>query len=440
MNSARTRFRKKILLCFLIIITSLNLTACDLDTIPEWIAGKIIQAIIARDYDLIYNTGYETPEYPEYPEESAEAAEVPENTAETEESTEEPEDTEVSSEASEEEDQDLSAIEDDRRSYYFSVLSSDEQKLYMEIFNAIFTMSEEVELSSADADQVDRIFNLCLMDHPEFFYCDGYKNKLQTAEGKPVSIFFSGSYSMGKEERKETEAKLKEAVDKIIDGVPDDDSDYEKAKYIYEWIIDNTEYNVNAPDSQKITSVLLNHSSVCQGYTMATKYLLDRMGIFCTVVYGSAKDESHAWNLASLDGTYCFIDTTWGDASYSSTEGTQESRTAYNYFGCNSDILLRTHTISERASLPECTSLDEYYYVKESKYFTKVDKERLKALFEHEAEIGEGAFTIRAASEEVYNDLFETLFTKGEIFDLIPNADKVTYIEDKTELTFTFTV
>ncbi len=480
MNSAKIKFIKRISLLFLTLFLSLCLTACSPDAVAERIAGRIIREIIARDYDLIYGTesiaeeAYEDTEKKQpQKDRSSETGEddTGDDTDEEEDDDEEPsepEDTEdlggmtlnddekkgdtdspdqpedegadaVSDNGTAVAEQDLGEDEEENeKAYYFSVLDNDKKKLYLEIYNAIVNMDEKVTLSSKEPEEVDRIFNICLMDHPEIFYCDGYSTNVLNSGEDILSIGFTGRYNTEKKDRKEKEDRIKSAADDILKKVPEDDSEYEKVKYIYDWIIDNTEYNLEAPDNQNITSVFLNHSSVCQGYTMATKYLLDRLGIFCTVVYGSASDESHSWNLVKIDGTYCYVDTTWGDSSYRDINNGQANRKSYNYFGCNSEILLRTHTIAEKEKLPECTSLDEYYYVKEAKYFTKVDNSRLKAVFDHELEINEKVFTIRASDEEVYNGLYESLFTNQEIFNLVPEADKVTYIEDKTEYTLTF--
>ena len=443
MNSAKTKIRSRLAAVFLLFLLSFSLTACDVDTIPEMIAGNIIRSILERDYDLIYNDGYDSDEIPDYTQPTWESPELPtdpfESVAEEgSSSTEESSSEEASEEAPEEED-DEAEVSDDK-AYYFSTLESSEKKIYMEIYNSIFNMEESTPVSTMDPDEVDRIFNLCMMDHPELFFCDGYRATLKKQGEETLGIDFSGKYNSTGDERNEKAKKINAEAEEILSRVPDDDSDYEKVKFIYEWIIDNTEYNENSTDNQNISSVFINHSSVCQGYTMATKFLLDKMGIFCTVVYGTAADENHAWNLVKMDGTYCFVDTTWGDSSYNSAENAELTRTSYNYFGCNSDILKRTHIISERGELPDCSSLDEYYYVKESKYFTEMDENRLKAVFDHEKEIGSHNFTIRASSEEVYDELFDTLFTRQKIFDLIPEAEKVTYIEDRSELTLTFNI
>ncbi len=476
MNSVITKYRKKILCALISALLSGILSGCALEAIPERIVGGIVRDIIARDYDLWYapteeeaegdnpespaladnrtsDIKHHKPEDGNGPETGKEEEEEPETGKEEKEEEAEKEEGEENEDggygeyedpgdAEEEDEEEENSVSENSsdQAYYFSTMSAPEKKLYLEIYNAIVTMSEQVTLSTTDKDEVDRIFNLCLMDHPEIFYCDGYRASVSSVEDRPVSIGFEGKFNVSREERKEKEEKIKAAAEKALKGVPEDDSDYEKAKYVFEWIIDNTAYDIDSPDNQNISSVFLNGRSVCQGYTYAYKYLLNRLGIFCTIVYGEAVSSNHAWNLARLDGTYCYIDVTWGDSSYRDKDDNEANRTSYNYFGCNSEILLRTHTLNNRGTIPECTSLDEYYYVKEAKYFTKVDMDRLRAVFDHEAEKGEHMFTIRASSEEVYNELCDTLFEKKEVFNLVPDAASVTYIEDKDEYTLTFTV
>ena len=472
MNSVITKNGPRVKAVFILFTLSLLLTSCSVDSIPERIAGGIIREIIARDY-YIWFAPEEEEDIPESSEETVTAKKddsdeeespdtglededltLPEDEEDTEEEEEEITEIEDTEDTEEEEEDTVSGNEettiddyDDvnyedqgKNAYYFTTLSSEEKKVYLEIYNSVVNMKESITLSSTDKDDVDRIFNLCMMDHPEIFYCEGYHSKVSEAEGKVLSIGFEGKFNYSRQERKEKEEKIRNAAKKVIDSVPKNGSDYDKAKYVFEWIIDNTAYDLNAPDNQNIVSVFLNKRSVCQGYTYAYKYLLNKLGIFCTIVYGEASGANHAWNLAKLDGTYCYIDVTWGDSSYRDKNDNEAERTSYNYLGCNSDILLRTHALKNKGKIPDCKSLDEYYYVKEAKYFTKVDLDRLKAVFDHESKESGHMFTIRASSEEVYNELKDTLFKEQQIFNLVQNADKITYIEDKDEYTLTFTV
>ena len=59
---------------------------------------------------------------------------------------------------------------------------------------------------------------------------------------------------MSEEERKITQAQIDETVDLWMNGISINDTDYEKAKYVYELLALNTEYVPDATDSQNIIS------------------------------------------------------------------------------------------------------------------------------------------------------------------------------------------
>ena len=325
--------------------------------------------------------------------------------------------------------------------YAYTTLNDDEKKIYDEISSAVADMGTDVKLSTLDPDTADKCFNCVMLDHPEYFYIDGYKTTSYTLAGQVTSLSFSGKYTMDSDERAKRQLAIDDYVNQCLAGVPTDSDDYAKVKYIYDYIITRTNYVSDSPDSQNICSVFINGESVCQGYTMATKYLLDKLGIPCTVVYGEANGGSHAWDLVNMDGICCYVDTTWGDASYRSVnDGSSFSRTNYSFLGADWDILSSTHTIDSIIKLPDCTSLAEYYFVREGKYFEHADFTKLKELFDKAYSDNEDVLTVKCADSEVYSVMKTELFTDGKVTDMIQSGDRVKYVADDSELTISFSL
>ncbi len=323
--------------------------------------------------------------------------------------------------------------------YAYYRLGSHEKKVYIEIYRTIQNMTSESMLSSLDVDEIDKCFNCVMIDNPEFFYLDGYKMTRTLVDGKLQSISFSPRYTMSGEEILKNEDYIDSYVNQFIKGMPELPDEYSKAKYIFDILVDNTEYDIESENSQNICSVFVNRKSVCQGYAMAAKYLADELGIFCTVVYGDAGGENHAWNIMRLDGVYCHVDITWGDTSYRNTsEDTTESMTDYVFLGATDEIIAVNHVVDSIVALPRCNSLDSYYFVREGKYFTEDDHDKLREVFDRAYLAGEKILTIRCADQTVYDEMDDYLFTQEKVFRYLRGTGKARYVRNRDELTMSF--
>ena len=313
--------------------------------------------------------------------------------------------------------------------YSYHNLNEIEQTLYLEIFDALTAMSEEKRISTLDSEQLDRIFECVLNDHPELFYVEGFKYTEHFFGDALTGISFEGTYSMTKEEAESALAEIEQSLSDCMSEVPLNEDEYSTVKYLYEYLIDNTEYDKDADNNQNICSVFLGHRSVCQGYAKAMQYMLQKVGLQSFLVTGYTGAERHAWNLVRVNGKYYYLDPTWGDASYSygGNEGTENEAFLppinYDYFLVTTSEIAKTHSFEDLVMLPACDSTEDNYYVREGLYFDQYDRQQLENIFDSEAVKQKDYVTLKCADSQVYREMLSEMIDERQIFGIIKNNE-----------------
>ena len=231
----------------------------------------------------------------------------------------------------------------------------------------------------------------------------------------------------------------------ILAKAPKRGTEYEKAKFVYQYLIENTEYVLDADNNQNICSVFLNGCSVCQGYAKGAQYLLHELGVNAALVTGTADfGEEHAWNIVEIDGKYYHMDVTWGDASYT-LQGQETSlkqttpEINYEYLCIPDSQLFLTHKPDTELQLPVCDSLDANYYVMEGAYFTRADLGQTEALFQ-KAKTKEKFFvSFKCADAGVYAEMEEVLIGEQRVFAFLPiGAQTIAFSKNEEQLILSF--
>lgn len=332
--------------------------------------------------------------------------------------------------------------------YTYRCLSQKEQTLYVEILMILEQMQEDIMISALEEDTVDKVFRCVLYDHPELFYVSGYRITKYAVEGQTRRITFKGTYSFSEGEVEERKRRIEQYFADFLDGMPADAGEYEKVKYIYEYLIRHTEYDLQAQENQTICSVFLYGASVCQGYAKAMQYLCQRVGIESTLVVGSVENgEGHAWNLVKIDDAYYYVDATWGDAFYvfeAREDGVQADRghlpnINYDYLCVTTEQLCKTHRIDMAVAMPRCVASEANYYVREGAYFTSADMEKVEELFAHAYDTGRDMVTLKCADEAVYSEMKRLLIEEQQVFRLMEMGENtIAYTENPAQLTLSF--
>lgn len=347
----------------------------------------------------------------------------------------------------------LCFLREDAFEYARGTLNETEKLWYEDMKRTLGTLGAGVRLDDRgleagfDESDIDRMFQCVLIDHPELFFVEGYSYTKYTRGDRTTAIEFSGTYSVDPETAQARAAEIEAAAEEILSGLEENADQYTRVKYIYDTIIRSTDYDLDAPDNQNIYSVFVNRRSVCQGYAKAVQYLLNRLGVDCTLVLGTVNmGEGHAWNMVRVDGSFYYLDATWGDASYrmegsGGEEEADKPQINYDYLNVTTAELLRTHSLSGGILLPECVATEANYYYREGAMFSSYDREQMERLFRRAREQGREDVTVKCADESCYEQVIDMLIDRQEIFDFLGETDgTVAYAQNGKQLSLTFWV
>ena len=129
--------------------------------------------------------------------------------------------------------------------YAYGLLTEEEQQLYREMLQAITGFGRDAELSTLNPDLLETVFNSIMADHPEIFYVDGYTYTKHTLGEEIHKITFSGQYTLTQEQVREREEGIERYSRQALEGIHTGMDDYQKIKYIYDYMIEHTDYRLD---------------------------------------------------------------------------------------------------------------------------------------------------------------------------------------------------
>lgn len=191
--------------------------------------------------------------------------------------------------------------------------------------------------------------NALTFDNPELFYIDVTKVYLLTeittrafSKTYRVSIGGNGQSYLSENFASSDIARnsigiVEQYKNMIVDECANLDT-VEKIRYVNNYLIDNTEYDLSAGNNiYNIYGTLVEKRAVCEGYARSCKYILDALDVPCIIACGIGKNrtgatESHAWNYVQVDGNWYALDVTWNDPIINNGTGKITDEIRYEYF------------------------------------------------------------------------------------------------------------
>ena len=289
--------------------------------------------------------------------------------------------------------------------YYYQRYDESQQEVYREIYQGLMDQQEMFFVHGTDSDETNEILFTVLYDFPEICWTEG--EVISTGYELFSCVTVRPTYICSKEEKEKREKEIREEAEEIIATIPEGYSDYQKVKYIYEYVINSVEYVDEAPDNQNIYSALINKKTVCAGYAKETQYLLELAGIPCIYVLGDATNDdgtdAHAWNIVYCEGAYYHVDTTWGDPLYDEDEESAgQFEIVYDYLCCSDAEIKDTHEPEAKYEYPECISETLNYYRVNNMYYENAERNALLNAMKQTINVKGERTTFKFANQEVY--------------------------------------
>lgn len=293
--------------------------------------------------------------------------------------------------------------------YHRNNLNQNEQEIYDTIYQGVLSLQTEIHLSCDEETLSDILLMVC-NDHPELFWLNTKYEYSITDE----DIIFYPNYTYTAEEIKEKQKEADAVSQSIIEQVQTLSSDYEKVVFLYDWIINETDYIDGTENNQNMLSVLLDHQAVCAGYSESLKYLLDQLSIPNGIILVKAKDntdEFHVINLVQMDQEWYYLDPTFGDIKVE--EGFDTYR--YTYFVMTSEEIEKIYFPQQ-----EYTQTQAYknnYFYKNNMYLDTYNEQTLAKLLLNAIQNDEPCIAIKCKDAAGYEDI-KQIIESNQIFNL----------------------
>ncbi len=318
----------------------------------------------------------------------------------------------------------------DDTGYYrhcYEELNENEKKIYNIILSEIQSSPKKIEIPSLkEGDDLNKIFRALSFDNPDLFNLGLNCNVFQSG----YKIYFSTEYNM---ENDQYQAQLQEAksiAQVIIDEASQYATDYDKEKYVHDYLINHTTYtDVNdSPNANTIYGCLVEGKASCEGYSRTFQYILNNLNIDNRLITGEGATDGvnyipHMWNFVTIEDRQYFVDVTWDDPEGST------NIIRHTYFNVTTRDILLKHRNLEQA-VPMVTDNVYNYFIKEDCYSnvgsgnvfeTTVSNAVFTALYKNEKSI-----ELRFPSGAVMNQAKNALFNDGVIYNVYTQAGLMT--------------
>lgn len=187
------------------------------------------------------------------------------------------------------------------------------QELETYLLKCVQENQSKIDLSAYDITikEINAIVQEFLNNNPNLYKVAF--NQCEVVDQKVINLYPVYEYYRAK-----TTDPYEQVVSSILSNLNNKMTDLEKILYIHDWMVLNIEYdyenfiNGSIPEEAfEAKGALVNKKAVCNGYALAFKDLMNRIGVENVLV--SSNYLNHIWNQVKIDGNWYHVDVTWDD-------------------------------------------------------------------------------------------------------------------------------
>lgn len=335
---------------------------------------------------------------------------------------------------------------------YYDQLSAVEKNIYDAICSGIkdgdgnFTFKDVVPHEFKK--QVNRAITAITYDHPELFWVNGgyyISTSRVIFEEKAdieIELMYYEYWEHSLDKKKKINA-LNERADYVASLALELDSDFERIKFVHDYLIKNAIYDYDDLAEAKKTihdasaeyiyspyGCLVNGRTVCSGYAKAFQLIMQKLGYNCMYVVGDAGGP-HAWNCIFIEDEGYYLDITWDDPDHKYDEP------VYDYFCITSDSLEKTHELDTEFETPNCYAKTYNYFEYSGFRLDRYDFDDFCDAVDRQQD--QHVINVQFGSLSELGKACKDLMDRGNIYDVpaLEDESKITYSINEDHYTLT---
>lgn len=243
-----------------------------------------------------------------------------------------------------------SKLADYKSKWHYNQLTAIQKTAYEKIYNAAAGHLSNVSISNIKikTDDFKKAYWAFDYDNPQFL-ANGSGYSITYYQSNNTVASFSILYSRSEKQISAVETSFKNIANNVVKEADKKIGDYERVKYIHDWIINHTKYNKTAGVYvSEADGAVVYGKALCEGYSKAFMYLAQELGYDCICVIGDVGSEGHMWNMIKIGGQWYHVDVTHDDPIMS--DGSDGL--FYDYFLVSTNEIKKTRTIDGLLKIP----------------------------------------------------------------------------------------